>query len=56
MTLESFRELRDEYDSEVPEVVVHTGRFKVRRAFWQSLTFDLEADILPLNWGQGRIW
>lgn len=42
MTLESFRELGDDYDSEVPDVIVHTGNFKVRRAFWQSLVFDLE--------------
>lgn len=42
MTIESFRRLRDDYDSEVPEVVVNSGPFKVRRAFWQSLTLDLE--------------
>ena len=42
MTIESFRQLRDDYDGEVPDVVVHSGPFKVRRAFWQSLVFDLE--------------
>jgi len=45
MTIESFRELRDDYESEVPEVVVHSGPFKVRRAWWQSLIFDLESGL-----------
>lgn len=45
MTIESFRHLREDYDDEVPDVIVHSGPFKVRRAWWQNLVLDLESGL-----------
>ncbi len=43
MTLEGLQHLRDDWNDEVPDEIIHNwGNFKVRMAWWQSLVLDLE--------------
>jgi hypothetical protein len=41
MTIESFKHLKEDYNDKVPNTIVHTGPFKVRRNWWQMLVFEL---------------
>jgi len=46
MTIEKLGWLRDEFSDEIPNEVIHGGgRFKVRRAWWQCLTGNLELGL-----------
>lgn len=43
--LEHLRYLREEFSDEIPEKIIHSGPYKVRKNWWQGVTADLEAVI-----------
>ena len=45
MTLEHLRQLRDDYSDEIPEEIIHEGKFKVRGRWFASIIADLEIGL-----------